>query len=427
MAGMSDSKKHHFVPQSLLKNFYGRDGQIFVFDKVQQKSFPTSSENVGHENYFNSIEVDGEKVNFENFYQQIDSDQATLFRKITSFENAWDLTEDEIWKLAYFTLVQMHRTKLTRTSIVEFSNDLQNWMDELNENTAYQSENAKINHEQSKLIALEQINSIPESIHHLLERTLHIVKAPQNCAFDCSDSPVVMYNPYPYLKVSIGGVGTNICFPISKTLLVNFTCSTISRKIHDVYQDCLKRNIPIPLPIDSSYREFFNREILELEPKYVDFYNHLQVAGSSRFLYSSKNDFTIAREMIERSPELKEVKATIGLGNRPMSGMTDGEYIVLFFENKDHCLVSVELLKSDYDLCFKVSEKDNWKITTHYASKQPIEFVRVFKDKMEIRGMGNVEIASYDMVQRLGCIKHKDNAIVEILKSAREHRLKRET
>lgn len=420
----NESKKHHFVPRSLLKNFYNDDGKLFVFDKVGNKSFPTTAENAGHENYFNSIDIGGEKFNFEDFFAEIDSNQAHLTDKIASFDDEWELTEAEKWKLAYFTLVQMHRTKLSRTTLVEYSNDVQNWMEETIANTEYNAADIRVDAEQSKLITLQQIQSIPQHIHHLTDRHISIVKASEPHVFYTSDNPVVMYNPYAYLKTGLGGVGTEVCFPISSKLLVNFSCPVTVRKLRVAYNDYAKRGI-LPKPLERSYRALVMRKIDTLDPEFVNFYNELQTKSSSRFLYASTGDFKVARQILERSPNLKEVKTKMALGSQRMHAMPDGAHVVLSFADGEHTMIAVELMESSIDLKFKVSEQDSWKIAGLYDKKEPIDFVQTFIDKMESRGMRDVEIITYDPVTRVTVISHRDKGFNAVLKHMMEERAKR--
>ncbi len=44
----------------------------------------------------------------------------------------------------------------------------------------------------------------------------------------------------------------------------------------------------------------------QFAPENVEHQNSLQVQHASRFVISSTNDFTVAREMIKRNPNLKE-------------------------------------------------------------------------------------------------------------------------
>lgn len=422
----NESKKHHFVPRSLLRNFCSKDGKLFVFDKAKKKSFPSTVENAGHENHFNSIDLNGTKLNFEKLFDEIDSDQAILIRKLIAFENQWELTETEKWKLAYFTLVQSYRTKLNRTSIVELSTDIQDWMNDLNKNGTFETVNIEVDMEQSKVISISQMEDIPKNVHHLTERKISIIRAPEGHGFYCSDNPVVLYNPFPYLRVGLEGVGTEVCFPIAKDLLICFTCATTATKIHHTYHKYKSNGIEIPEEIEQLYRGLYLQQIVMMDSESIDFFNHLQVRSSSRFLYAATAKFEVAVEMIEQVPELQEVKRQRALGHSPLSEMQEGQYIVLHFKDKDHTLIRIEHIDDGHELRFKVSTEDRWKIEFLFRSKEVIDFIQTFENKMERRGMRDVQITSFDAGSGITVISHQDKGMAEILKHMMAEKAKRQ-
>lgn len=77
---------------------------------------------------------------------------------------------------------------------MEFSNEIQQKVEEITKRSSFASGMNKIDSEQSKMITLEQIMDIPEHIHHLINRVVCIVKAPSGYNFHSSDNPVNLYN-----------------------------------------------------------------------------------------------------------------------------------------------------------------------------------------------------------------------------------------
>ncbi len=77
-------KKHHYVPQYLLKNFgFGKKhSQIYAFDKTKSQSYKSSIINTGSENYFNCFEYEGKNINFEEVFQDIDGLGSAVIKKI---------------------------------------------------------------------------------------------------------------------------------------------------------------------------------------------------------------------------------------------------------------------------------------------------------------------------------------------------------
>ncbi|MGM3308051.1 DUF4238 domain-containing protein [Anabaena sp. WFMT] len=84
-------KNQHYVPRSYLENFSidpsKNEKQIFVFDKVTQKKFPTNIKNITLERYFYDFpetfvlpREDPQKV--ENFFNELEIRQNKLLKHI---------------------------------------------------------------------------------------------------------------------------------------------------------------------------------------------------------------------------------------------------------------------------------------------------------------------------------------------------------
>ncbi len=80
---MTQSKKHHIIPQSILKNFSFQNNreQIYVYDKKTSNSFLSSVIDAGSENYFNTIKFGDFDLNFESFFDENDSSLPTVIKK----------------------------------------------------------------------------------------------------------------------------------------------------------------------------------------------------------------------------------------------------------------------------------------------------------------------------------------------------------
>ena len=80
----TESKKHHYVPQSILKRFSidMREKQIYVFNKQLGKSHISSIIDSGSENKYNTIKTDFGEMNLEGLYQQIDDLYPVTTKKI---------------------------------------------------------------------------------------------------------------------------------------------------------------------------------------------------------------------------------------------------------------------------------------------------------------------------------------------------------
>jgi hypothetical protein len=122
------SKKHHYVPQSVLRGFSSNQEQtrIYVFDKTKMRSFTSRIYDAGCENQFNTIKVDGQAISFEGLFQTNDDQLALLLNKIRSNRSLAPLTSQDRVVLSEVVAAQFIRTKMARTTIRSIAEHLQN-------------------------------------------------------------------------------------------------------------------------------------------------------------------------------------------------------------------------------------------------------------------------------------------------------------
>ena len=113
------SKKHHYVPQSVWRGFSfdQKQTQIYVFDKTRMTSFTSSVYNAGCENQFNTVEIEGQTVSFERLFQTNDDQLARLLNKIRNDRCLAGLIPEDRFALSEVVAAQMIRTKLVRTTL----------------------------------------------------------------------------------------------------------------------------------------------------------------------------------------------------------------------------------------------------------------------------------------------------------------------
>ena len=308
-----ESVFHHFVPRSILRNFENEDGKIFVFDKKNSNSFASNINDAGAENNFNTSSIDGVKNNFEHIFQENDGKVAVLIRRLKELENDFNLSEEETYQLAKITLIQSFRTKLPRTDSIGVAKDLAKKlglllrdMEEIEKNELP----ASMTEEGSKSITPSLLNKINELLPYYLERSVVVFRANEQNPLWCSDNPVIIQNQDPQKGRALLNEGTHIYFPISKTLLVAFYCKETSYKIKIAYEICVKENREMPINLKDLYNGIVNKKILKLDESEIYFYNFNQIINSSRFIYSSENEFLIAKDILSTNPQFREISRT---------------------------------------------------------------------------------------------------------------------
>jgi len=169
-----------------------------------------------------------------------------------------------------------------------------------------------------------------------------LFEASRNNPFIIGDNPVVLHNDnkdYGFLgNLGLACKGIEIYFPLSSRLALGFLCPSIIAKIEESYKkeidkldskishyvplcnlgkdDSIKiksRQIIEKLEEKKKYLFEFKKEtelmqsseIVNLGDERVIRLNCLQIAFSSRFIFSSKNDFSLVKRMIKDDPSFK--------------------------------------------------------------------------------------------------------------------------
>ena len=126
-------KKHHYVPQSILRHFSADKTRtkIYVFDKTSMRSYSSSIRNAGCENYFNTVEIDGKIVCYEGLFQANDNHLARLLGAITSSRSLEHITAEDRHTLSEVVAAQIVRAKIMRTTIISIAEQLSTSLREL--------------------------------------------------------------------------------------------------------------------------------------------------------------------------------------------------------------------------------------------------------------------------------------------------------
>ena len=117
----SNSKKHHFLPRSILKNFTNQDNVIFVYDKKVRKMYLNSIANVGAENQYNTVKIGGEVFNLEEIFNDFDGKLASVINRIITNGN---IVNEQHEFLRYAILVQLQRSPIQRSSYVSIARSI---------------------------------------------------------------------------------------------------------------------------------------------------------------------------------------------------------------------------------------------------------------------------------------------------------------
>lgn len=109
------TRKQHFVPQCLSKNFSNKEGFIFRFDKKTDDIIKTNSADLYAKRDFYTF---NKNPIMEDFYsQEIENKTSGILRRVIHNFSLHNLTDEEVDRLFAFCLVQSQRTDLVREGI----------------------------------------------------------------------------------------------------------------------------------------------------------------------------------------------------------------------------------------------------------------------------------------------------------------------
>lgn len=403
----AESKKHHYVPQSVLRNFSIGDEkkQVWVFDKMTGKSYVSSILNAGSENKFNTVKMGEEEVNAEPLFDRIDGELAAVVAKIVRDNALVGLNARDRHVLMQGVAVQMLRTKMFRTTGIDVQQQLKKEMTKYGLATDHLHDPTMDEAKAASLMAIAESNDITDSLGKMI---MQLMGTDSNSLW-ISDNPVTMYNSLPYGDKGLKERGTEIYFPISKNLVLAFLCPSYFETYRQKYPaahviEFIRKNIIAPLPMTD---------------KNVGFMNMLQISNSSRFLYSAENEFSFAQEFLAANPQYKHQQSTIrvgemGKGPGRYDRMPEGDILVVYGNKMNH-EVKITIIEQHVSVTFTTEDEDAMK---RIESDVPYSRVRVFSDGHLCKHLGSPALRKKEQDgKRIYEFGYTDEGLEKLVKS----------
>ncbi len=312
---MTDVVNQHYVPQMLLKNFCNQNsGKIFVFDKETGRSFETNVRNAAAQREYYNFSHEGTEFSMEETLSRAESAVKPLFDAIIENRSLSVLTEDNCVSIALFTSVQHLRGPRVRKDQEIIANSLRERFGDTPEGLALLDKEWPSGKDHAKNFAIYFLGKeAPKFANHFLKKTWYLLETTKENPFNLSDTPVVLFNDNdfgPYGNLGLNSRGIQITFPISTELALGFYCPSIESEFRKGIENFNKLKISEP-DIKIQYgkaietaKEFISAaetgSPIKLTNDNVLHLNSLQVSRSSRFIFSSHNDFSLAQDMVAK-------------------------------------------------------------------------------------------------------------------------------
>lgn len=347
-ANKSQTKLSHKTPQFLLRNFaYRKDVKEKKKDQYYIYQFNKETGGIGTPNIVGACSenrfYEAGNIKIEEAFEKVETATAPIISKITDEGTIANLTFDEKQQVAFFIACQFARTDAFRQNQQIIINSEKALFEEI----AVNSEISLSENERYKTLKFFTESEEGKKLHHIssfnfstlythssmiMDKDWVLFITDDDNPFIIGDSPVILHNSdksYPYLGLVAPGI--EIYMPISKRLTIGFCCKSIVKKNEGDYKENEEKMMIIKQLYHQNYRHLTSQQKIEVEallkqgevrndyinsiknqvPIFSDserirFFNQQQAIFAERFVYSSKQDFSLVKELIAINPVHKK-------------------------------------------------------------------------------------------------------------------------
>jgi hypothetical protein len=329
---MTSAKRHHFVPQFLLKHF-ARPGtsQVHVFDKLTGKAFVANVADVAAEHRLYEFAVGELRATIEPALAEFESKAAAVVRSVMARDRLSDLTVYERLVLSALVAQLMLRSTHQRASMRHMIEQVRRHIAEEGTDPDSVPQLKTLDKNEEKELNARILSDVTQQFMPIIADKVWVLHdAPTNETLYISDNPVAMHNPNKFgLRGNLGlaVTGVEVYLPLSTSRCLALYCPTTCAELKRAYDQLkAKRGSHTSESLGPSSPErlvdaFHSGAINPLVAESVKFVNSLQVCNAERSLYSSIDGFDPARTMINtpisgpaaasRSRETREPSTTI--------------------------------------------------------------------------------------------------------------------
>lgn len=336
--------QQHYIPQFLLRQFSaGNRGRVHVLDKQDGRVFSPAVKKVAAQRGFYNVPQDitrkiVEKVLGKDHYiadeylislepalGRMESEAAGVIDNIVRNESLSELNEQDRVILALFATLQYLRVPRQRDLYAQVNDALRQHIGSFIEKEGEELESelrrlglGKLTPSQEAQWHLEHLMLAPDYLPFFLQKTWLLQRVPVDEPLYIGDDPVTVWNHGPRGNASsprgfgIGTLKSEIALPLSPRLCLVMLCPSILAEFKAKLQmlDQLSAAGFCPDPVDVAPARALVQAAeaglpLDLSADNVTHFNSRQVRASSRYVYASNGEFTLARQMLADDPQLR--------------------------------------------------------------------------------------------------------------------------
>ncbi len=318
---MATTQLQHYVPKFLLRRFgSGKKDRLHVFDKHTDATFASSAGKLAAKNNFYDFEFMGEPVTIEPVLGRVESKAGKHIARIIK-DGRLNLNDpEERGELAAFFAIQMVRTPAVQATHSDIFNRMEAYLRAEGAPQEFFAPDHAVGegkNAERALMAKNICNAPSDYGAALIDKDWLLFKTDNKHQYLIGDHPLTMHNMVERegrgnLGVAVEGI--ELYFPLSPTLALAIWCPSHRETLKNSLQSIdrlvgasnTKRDwVKAKSDVLAILEALQTGEPLQSNPENIEFFNSLQVSTAERFVFSSNDDFSIAKEMIRANPELR--------------------------------------------------------------------------------------------------------------------------
>lgn len=318
----TDVVRQHTVPRFLLENFAissekkKRSKQVFALNKQTRHVIKMNINNATVYSRFYNLHNQPETVSLESLLCLYEGSGATVIRKLISTKNIQGLSEEERSVLARFVTVQRLRARGEYENQKHIAQGLYNSIksrgiisEELDR--YFSDESFELN---TKSNFLDNIADCDFEVSIILGKEWLLFETTPDRPFYISDNPVTMYNETEFADRGNTGIalpGIQIYLPLSETLVLAMVCPSLNDKLREerdlIYKYIVSHRGGEELNVFERLdflKDMLDKRLVNIEDWRLNHLNNLQVWRAEHFIFSSLDNFSRVKNLIDDCPEL---------------------------------------------------------------------------------------------------------------------------
>jgi hypothetical protein len=318
LINMGRPKKHHYVPQFLLRSFVTMDGtRLYVFDKRTDRVFLASVADVAAENRLYEFSFGDQTATIEPSLADFESKAAGVLREVLRNDNLADLTVYQRVVLSGLVAQLLLRSPQQRAVMRHINVKLRQRVWAMGTDPDLLPQLRVLDKNEEKLFTASVLPDLMEQfIPVISEKAWILHSVPEDETLYISDNPVAMHNELKFdLRGNVGLAveGVEVYLPISRRRCLGMYCPSVRSEIEAAYEEYQRLSAAGRQPLPPSPPEeavrllgaFRTGKCSSLPKVSIEFVNSLQVWNAERYVYSAVDDFALAREMLARNLKLR--------------------------------------------------------------------------------------------------------------------------